>query len=47
MESVVDPDEELWQRWAKGSDLDVVPESRSRVLRSSNRDERRGRDWSA
>jgi hypothetical protein len=47
VESVVDPDEELWQRWAKGSDLDVVPESRSRVLRSSKGDERRGRDWSA
>lgn len=37
VESVVDPDEELWQRWAKGAELDAVPEERPRSLRSSGR----------
>ncbi|HLX77883.1 MAG TPA: DivIVA domain-containing protein [Acidimicrobiales bacterium] len=43
VESIVDPDEELWQRWAKGADLDVVPETKSRAVRTSARTERRGR----
>jgi len=43
VESIVDPDEELWQRWAKGADLDVVPETKSRSVRTSARTERRGR----
>ncbi len=49
VESVVDPDEELWQRWAKGADLDTdaVPETRSRSLRSSGRAERSERGFSA
>jgi cell division initiation protein len=40
VESVVDPDEELWQRWAKGADLDAAPEERPRSLRSSGRAQR-------
>ena len=47
VESVVDPDEELWQRWAKGAELDSTPEERPRPLRSSGRAERRGGDVSA
>jgi cell division initiation protein len=40
VESVVDPDEELWQRWAKGAELDAAPEERPRSLRSSGRAQR-------
>jgi cell division initiation protein len=49
VESVVDPDEELWQRWAKGADLDTdaVPEQRPRQLRSNGRAERREGGYSA
>ena len=47
VESVVDPDEELWQRWAKGAELDTTPEERPRPLRSTGRAEQRGGDVSA
>ncbi|MGB9113247.1 MAG: DivIVA domain-containing protein [Acidimicrobiales bacterium] len=49
VESVVDPDEELWQRWAKGADLDTdaVPQVRPRSLRSTGRTQRSEGGFSA
>jgi cell division initiation protein len=47
VESVVDPDEELWQRWAKGADLDGTPDERHRPARQVGRAERRGGGFSA
>lgn len=49
VESVVDPDEELWQRWARGSELDTTSASdeRPRSMRSASRAERRGGGYSA
>jgi cell division initiation protein len=43
-----DPDEALWQRWARGADLDAVPKNRGQaVRRTPNRTERRSGGWSA
>jgi DivIVA domain-containing protein len=43
-----DPDEELWQRWARGADLDVVPDQGSQAPRpTANRASRRGGGRSA
>ncbi len=43
-----DPDEELWQRWARGADLDAVPKNRGQAIRSTpRRTEHRGGGWSA
>lgn len=47
VESVVDPDEELWQRWAKGADLDGSADERHRSVRQGGRAEKRGGGFSA
>ncbi|MGA8296938.1 MAG: DivIVA domain-containing protein [Acidimicrobiales bacterium] len=46
VENVVDPDEELWQRWAKGAELDSSTEEEQRPARSNSRAERRGGGFS-
>jgi cell division initiation protein len=46
--SADDPDEELWQRWARGADLDVVPDGGGQAQRpAANRASRRGGGRSA
>ncbi len=43
-----DPDELLWQRWARGADLDAGPENQTEKMRSTPNDSgRRGGGWSA
>lgn len=43
-----DPDEVLWQRWARGADLDAVPHDREPTVRPKpNHTGRRGSGWTA
>jgi cell division initiation protein len=43
-----DPDEMLWQRWARGADLDAVPNDREPTVRPKpNHTGRRGSSWTA
>jgi len=43
-----DPDEVLWQRWARGADLDAVPNDREPTVRPRpNHTGRRGSGWTA